>query len=100
MKMQLVYFIQAARKDIISDNSVAYAATNSPCGTVSGTLMNSMSISTLISSLTSQPPVSRATFQFKPQSLRLILAVALNPALCDQGAFASPRNSTSKRQGA
>ncbi|GIV86355.1 MAG: hypothetical protein KatS3mg054_0384 [Chloroflexus sp.] len=58
--------------------TLGYAATDSACGTC---LTISISISIVTSSPTSTPPVSSATFQVKPQSLRLIFVVALKPAL-------------------
>src|SRR5690554_5150962 len=43
--------------------------------------MNCASALMRTSSLTMTPPASRAAFQFKPQSLRLILPLTENPAL-------------------
>src|SRR6267142_5796171 len=46
----------------------------------SAALITSTSRASLTSSLTSSPPVSSATFQVSPQSLRLIAVYALKPA--------------------
>src|SRR5207247_2882375 len=46
----------------------------------SAALTTSTSSASLTSSLTSRPPVSIATFQVSPQSLRLMAALALKPA--------------------
>lgn len=52
------------------------------------------------SSLTRTPPLSRAAFQFKPHSFRLIFPVRLNPALrLPQGSLPTPPGSTSSFMG-
>src|SRR5215207_6427782 len=76
--------------------SLAYAATASASCGCSTCLTSSSSMLIVIWSPTSQPPVSSATFQFKFQSLRLILVLALKPALVvPQGVLAWPAYSTS-----
>src|SRR6185503_2388898 len=72
------------------------AATVSAPTFCSTCLTSSSSMLIVIWSPTSQPPVSSATFQFKFQSLRLILVEALKPALVvPQGVLACPAYSKS-----
>src|SRR6476659_3184315 len=75
-------------------------ATTSACCGCSTCLTSSSSMLIVIVSPTSQPPVSSATFQFRSQSLRLILVCALKPALTVlQGVLACPTYSTSSTTG-